>query len=377
MKPETNNELDLLLRRLGRSAPDLPADGDHLDADELSSYAENALPAAARARYTEHLAECASCRKLVAQLSSSAGVVSAVETAKVSPPSALRNFLANLFSPMVLRYAVPALGLIVVAVIGFTVLRRNERSASVAKLNAPEHNATAVQPQQVESPAPGVVASRGYGASPATPEPRRGEQSKETQPAPSATDSSAGKVIAQANEAAPVAQAEAPPPASTPAASQPAASDETQKRAKSEESKPEIANRSVSALPVQGATTDSVKRREDRKSDNDFLTASPAAKTAGTGSIAKLQRDGADESADKEEKDKNAETRSVAGRRFRRERGVWVDTAYEAPRNTVNLTRGSEQYRALVADEPAIKTIAEQLDGEIIVVWKGRAYRIQ
>jgi hypothetical protein len=43
----------------------------------------------------------------------------------------------------------------------------------------------------------------------------------------------------------------------------------------------------------------------------------------------------------------------------------------------VNLTRGSEQYRALVADEPAIKNIADQLDGEIVVVWKGRAYRIR
>jgi hypothetical protein len=31
----------------------------------------------------------------------------------------------------------------------------------------------------------------------------------------------------------------------------------------------------------------------------------------------------------------------------------------------------------LIADEPTIKTIADRLGGEIIVVWKGRAYRIQ
>jgi hypothetical protein len=41
------------------------------------------------------------------------------------------------------------------------------------------------------------------------------------------------------------------------------------------------------------------------------------------------------------------------------------------------MARGSEQFRALVADEPEIKKIAEQLDGEVIVVWKGRAYRIR
>jgi hypothetical protein len=96
------------------------------------------------------------------------------------------------------------------------------------------------------------------------------------------------------------------------------------------------------------------------------------AKAAGPASLTKVQRDRS------EEKDKSdADTRSVAGRRFRREHGIWIDTAYDSSRSTFSLTRGSEQYRSLVADEPAIKTIAEQLDGEIIVVWKGRAYHIQ
>jgi hypothetical protein len=72
-----------------------------------------------------------------------------------------------------------------------------------------------------------------------------------------------------------------------------------------------------------------------------------------------------------------AETRSVGGRQFRREGGAWVDTAYSSSRATVNIKRGSEQYRALVADEPGIGTIASQLGGEVIVVWKSRAYRIR
>src|ERR1043166_773845 len=130
MKEETNNEMDLLLRRLGRrhdtSVSETNGDVDHLDADELNAYAENVLPPAARARYTEHLAECARCRELVVQLSSSAAVVPAVATVKAPEPSALRQFLASLFSPLVLRYAVPALGLIVVAAIGVFVLRQKK-----------------------------------------------------------------------------------------------------------------------------------------------------------------------------------------------------------------------------------------------------------
>ena len=60
MKQERNNEMDLLLRRLGRRDDATVANtvGDHLDADELSAFAENALPIPARARYTAHLAEC-------------------------------------------------------------------------------------------------------------------------------------------------------------------------------------------------------------------------------------------------------------------------------------------------------------------------------
>src|SRR6185295_13854440 len=152
MKQETNNEMDLLLRRLGRR-DDAVAPEDHLDADELSAYAENALPAAARARYTLHLAECAGCRNLVVQLSSSAGVVATTESAAVKEPSGFRKFLASLFTPMVLRYAAPALGLIVVAVIGFVVLRRDQPAKFVAQDTAQQHPAAAPSPD----PSAGVV----------------------------------------------------------------------------------------------------------------------------------------------------------------------------------------------------------------------------
>ena len=134
---------------------------DHLDADELSAYAENALPAAARARYTEHLAECSRCRELVVQLSSVSGVVPLLSTAtRFTEPSGLRNFLASLFSPMVLRYAVPALGLIVVAAIGFV------RSASKSALRGSSFTVQQQPPaaSPVASPEQGLA---GYSDRPA------------------------------------------------------------------------------------------------------------------------------------------------------------------------------------------------------------------
>jgi hypothetical protein len=80
---------------------------------------------------------------------------------------------------------------------------------------------------------------------------------------------------------------------------------------------------------------------------------------------------------DKDKNKDNGVMRSVGGRRFRKQNEMWVDTAYDSGSAIVNVARSSEQYRALIADEPTIKTIAEQLEGTIIVVWKGRTYRIR
>jgi hypothetical protein len=84
-------------------------------------------------------------------------------------------------------------------------------------------------------------------------------------------------------------------------------------------------------------------------------------------------------SANKDDKatGSTVETRRVFGRLFHRQGNAWVDADYASGRSTVNVSRGSEQFRALIADEPALRSIAEQLGGEVIVVWKGTAYRIR
>ena len=111
MKQTDNNKIDLLLRDLARreraaiatsraldsaSQSEAPASrsGDqshsaHLDADELSSYAEGALPEITRARYTSHLADCQRCRKLVTELTLAAGVNPAGRIVEQSTPSSL------------------------------------------------------------------------------------------------------------------------------------------------------------------------------------------------------------------------------------------------------------------------------------------------
>lgn len=391
MKEETNNEIDLLLRRLGRR-PDIPVsegNGDvaHLDADELNAYAENVLPAAARARYMSHLAECARCRGLVVQLSSSAGVVPVVETVKTPAPSALRKFLSSLFSPIVLRYAVPALGLIVVAAIGIFVLRQKQSDAdSIAKNvgeRAPE-SITSPPATTFDGPASKTYVEPKPEAAAGKPAPGGGSSANEpaavAAAAPQATPVAAEAPADPARqELAKVQQpvtAEAPPP-------KPAAVADTarENQAKTETAAPQgqAANEPPAAQPKVAEKVRVEDRKEAEIAGASSRSATKKGPTIGALSAAEVrarsQRD--DDAVEKDKNDAGSETRSVGGHKFRRRGGIWIDTAYDSARAIIELRRGSEQYRALIADEPGIKTIADQLDGEILLVWKGRPYHIQ
>jgi hypothetical protein len=399
MRQETNNEIDLLLRRMSRqdggSARDREATEKHLDVDELSSYAQNALPAAARARYTQHLAECSTCRKLITELSLSLGATAAaaVPVEPVATPSALKKFLASLFSPMVMRYAIPALGLIIVAAIGLAIFRQKGNNTFVAQLDerqsAPRPSEAPASSSSPNAPVnEDVKRNRSeQTADPKEPASKSGDTSRAiagTGPAPVGTP-------APSDNVAPVTQpqAAAAPPAAK--AAEPAKvagtieSEEQRKENEEQKKKDATAKKQPeTTVTVQSADTAAkTTANEPVRADN------AAPKTGGERvdeskrEALPLQRRGAFGSASSVARSRGqadnyeAETRTVSGRRFRKERGIWTDTAYDSSTATVNMARNSEQFRALIADEPEIKKIAEQLDGEVIVVWKGRAYRIR
>jgi len=397
MRPEPNNDIDLLLRQLSRrnGAPVSEIDEEHLDADELNSYVANALPAATRARYTAHLADCSSCRKLVVELSAAQGPVTVQQGGPAVAPSGLMSFLASLFSPMVLRYAVPALGLMVIAVIGVVVLRKDGREAPTAQNESPAGQVASV-PQ--ESPS-GYVAldsnSRG-----------RTEEAKQ-QPV---AEEQVAKAAPAAREAAPVianqpseaagagAVAAEPPPAPKAVASevdtariakledqkkaeapQPAADREANKEREADKNEaPKQKTDAVATVTVAPNTTSrkdiAVRPAKSNETNSLGVSAGQELKRSPTG---KLQTQSRAEGRGGDADDKTVETRSVAGRHFRKSGRVWIDTAFDSSKPIISVTRGSEHYRSLVGDEPSLRKIADELDGEIVVVWKGSTYRIR
>jgi hypothetical protein len=410
MRPEPNNDIDLLLRQLSRRNGPPVSEEPHLDADELNSYVAKALPPAARARYTEHLADCSSCRKLIAQLTDSQGPPPVPQSASGVAPSGLKSFLASLFSPMVLRYAVPALGLVLIAVVGIVVFRQNERAGSIAGLTDSNQTKVAVsQPQPSQSDLPGFSYDSNTVAKDDSA--RAGKDTTHTATGPAAPAAKEVPAIAKADvDATSAVAAEAPPPApkaaaadaeeerdevkaqklkkDAPADKQVGAREANRERDEANKNEPAKAETSTVTVTQGETSRRDVTVRNARSAETNMSRGSdfkrPPSTVTGSASAA-----GQGDSRDSRSRDKsndqpkaagtlaNAETRSVAGRRFRKTDGVWIDSSYDSSNAVTVVKRGSEQYRALIADEPSIHEIAEQLNGEILLVWKGRTYRIR
>src|SRR2546426_8147667 len=163
MKQDKNNEIEFLLRSLARSGRnDSPMESrrenhalsDHLDADELNCLAEGVVPAPARARYIAHIADCESCRGFVVNLTQASGAAARYDTLGQPTGSGFWRKMAALFSPQVLRYAVPAVALTAVITITFFALRQQRRPDLVAQ-NQPTNSAAPAytKEQPTESPA--------------------------------------------------------------------------------------------------------------------------------------------------------------------------------------------------------------------------------
>jgi hypothetical protein len=393
MKEEANNEMDVLLRRLGRTLDRSavhPENGDagstpeaHLDADELNAYAENALPPTTRARYTEHLADCTRCRQIVSQLSLAAGLVFEEKTSAEPALTGLRAFISSFFSPMVLRYALPALGVILVATLGLFVLRQSGRQEAPFN-TAADKVALRTEPAAPEQQSPSYHTFNQAQERPVQKEGvEAGKQQPEANKKLDAAEADTAKVEREEKRQEPIKtvdQIAAAPPA-------PAANYEAPKVKESSGDKKTVASEDARRGQAVAAAPESVSVEQQKElakardsegggragvfgvassKDKSEVTRARSQPGVGTAEINTSRR------ADKDE----AQSRSVGGHRFERRGSLWVDVTYDS-RATTNVVRGSEQYRALIADEPSIKTIADQLDGEIIVMWNNRAYRIR
>jgi hypothetical protein len=416
-------QIDVLLRRYaGRSQSD-SATG-HLDADELNAFAEGTLPEAARSRYVSHLVNCDNCRQIVSQLAISSGAVIAPETSTVSDASGYGWWkrLSGFFSPLTLRYAALAIVLITVTGVVFLVTRRPRESNLVAQSDqarqapvsavkppneAPQTNtaprpaaeenkpAPAIQPGSIAQASPGsdhiakleAPKSGDYPASP----PKPAKEAEATSPSSLAANKKAEPIETE------TVPSYAPPP---PVSGQRAETQSRQQQnvAGGAGSGPRQSQQPADTFKMADRGRAGEGGKDNREDDKSVLASnqSVARKRAGDDKVKGPRRDvennaianrnsiEARDEAGKSQgifttkaatsEEKPPETRSVGGRKFKRQGSAWVDAKYKSSMTLKSISRGSSEFDAL---DSGLRSIAHQLGGEVIVVWKNKAYVIR
>ena len=134
MELEFDKEIDALMRKGAAGIGVTPnvGQGTHLDADELSAFAENAMPEKTRALYMRHLADCDRCRKILSGLiilNAEAEPEMAAAVAVESQSSEL-PWYRRLFLFPNLAYAMGGLVLVFGGLIAISVLQSSQRETA-------------------------------------------------------------------------------------------------------------------------------------------------------------------------------------------------------------------------------------------------------
>ncbi|MDQ6787007.1 MAG: hypothetical protein M3033_09390 [Acidobacteriota bacterium] len=381
MEFEFDKEIDSLLRQTAQGETAFAANNpqseirnSHLDADQISAFAENALPEKTKSLYTKHFADCDRCRKILSNV-----ILLNVETASESvrmpqteKVAAVLPWYRRLFATPNLAYAMGALVLVFAGLIAFMFLKTAPQNSEVSQMR--------------EVP----INMQGASSDGET----RTIESNASMSNSSTSSMSNGSAMMSKNLAANSAVVSAPnaPAVSNSAANankQSAAKDETKQSEQLRESNSALAKKdknemqvSAGSIAVEKTETKAQDNKSSKEDNNDAVRAeAPAPKSMLTQpNPAELPINGrstvmsdAPAATEKKKSSPNSETKTIAGKTFRRDGGVWYDASYSG-QSTTNVRRGTGDYKKLDA---GLRSIADAFGGTVVVVWKAKAYRIQ
>jgi len=408
-----DEQIDLLMRRFARTASGSPGGPDHLDADEMNAFAEGALPPPARARYVSHLASCDECRKQVAQLAIASGAFAPVTNKPER--GGVWAALAGVFALPALRYAAFAAIVIVVGGIGFLTLRHRSERAGLVSANEPlrsEQSGAAVKPvadsNSVVDGKPDI--DRANPASPPTAASASPPATLSNQPAKQGEDRVAENTTPPAGpmkesvrvteesekkaEQMPVSQ---PQVAQSQSQYAPAPPGEAQSGGRVQ-SQPgglvsgggfktqgvQSADKAVPADRERDVTKDARLDQTNqpelaaRRGVDEKLKGGPSRNVennaANNRSLNEVRAEAPKIASENARTEDAPQTRSVGGHKFRRQGNSWIDQKFKSSMSLRNVSRGSDDYAAL---DSGLRSIAQQISGEVIIVWKGKAYLIK
>lgn len=377
MEVDFDKEIDALLRQDGRGRTITISEfsAPHLDAAELSAFAENALPPATRTLYLSHLADCDHCRSTLSalvMLNAEAEPVSAVSPVGAAAPVIEISvpWYKSLFAIQNLAYGMGGLVILFAGFIGYVLLQGGGLSGETAMSVANKPEPATEQRQTTATNASANVAANSIPMAANSNVTSLADRTMNGEEAIGSAGSAAASASPEFKSAESLDSAEmarsiptmAPPPPT-------AAAPTTQ---------PQDPTAVVPAEPAK-PVGDDAKAREDLALQSRRQSELPLAGNVIDGQAGpnrNVQRDNRTERSRtmaKRSAPVTSGTRSVGGKSFSKRDGVWYDAAYSG-QATTNVRRNTDAYRNL---DRGLRTIAESLDGVLVVVWSSTAYRIQ
>lgn len=381
MELEFDKEMDAILRRSGRGVlvGDKPLDKPkHLDADAIAAFVENVIPAPTRRLYMEHFADCDRCRKLLSStiLMNDSAATAAAPAAVIVAASEAIPWYQRLFRTPNLAIAMGALILTFSGVLGYMVLQ-NSQDTNVAMAPAADKEVQrgpfASEPSAAAANAANVATNSAANLAPAPaatamdsmPETESKPLGRTTGPADS--DDRPSEIVAGKPEAdkgvtldsVDIAREQPklskPAPAPEPVVTQSAPGMVGGVRAEVERKEKD------DAIALKKSAEDPRNRRD--------LPAAPA-KSGPTRSVGPIQSQTNNQIMN--QAGEMAVTRAVGGKTFDNRNGAWYDRAYRN-QATTNYRRGTAEYKKL---DSGLRSIADNLGGTVVLVWKDKAFRI-
>jgi hypothetical protein len=370
MEKDFDKEIDAILRDAAKGYNFANSPKDHLDADEISLFAENALPINFRSKAIEHFADCNQCRAILVDVvafqeeTPTASIVPLVET-KPSFSESLRK----LFSFKHLAFSMGALSLLFAGIIGFIALTNNQNgSESLAQVGELKKPTTAPQTSvpMVSDEAAKAVANKSVAAN--------ASSNSASTVAVSNTSTNTSVSLRPSN---PVSDLQSERETKKP--SGPFAKNEAQETFADDKATATQPMPQGNIVPTQSARStetaisekvpvEQPRDKVDQSKDSEIAQSAPGLskrKAAPNKPVVEvLSESDAAISSD---------TKSVSGKTFRKSNGLWTDSAYRGGR-TKDVYKKSEAFNKLDA---GLRNIANNFTEPVIVFWKSKSYKIQ
>jgi hypothetical protein len=384
MEFEFDKEMDALLRQAAQGEAAFTANNPkskiqnpkslHLDADEISLFAENSLPKTLRENAVAHFSNCDRCRSILSDLiaQNSENEIASAKKTEVFAPTI--PWYRKLFAFPNLAYTLGALVLVFSGLIAFTVLQSVDKS----------QNSEVSQISERQTGGKGMSSDGEVETVERNTEMMMSNSMSNAAMSNSAASSNAMMSNTSANSAARSFNANSASNASAVSnkSNSPVnASPKDEPLSEQEAAKNVAADSALQGAPAKSLPEEKRERAKEDKKDAETtdVTKSAPVSPPKTSERSAVLNDDATKSdslslvAKRKMQAQSVETTGVGGKTFNRAGNAWVDAAYKG-QATTNITRGTKEYKKL---DSGLRGIAENLGGTVTIVWKDKAYRIQ